>query len=131
NNQPMSAPSSPAAQPIESRADLVAYLEAGCRPRRDWRIGTEHEKLVFRKHDLRRPPYEGEGGIRALFEGLERFGWDPVYEGEELVALSRPDGSSVTFEPGGQIELSGAMLENIHQTCGEVHAHLDEVRAVG
>jgi glutamate--cysteine ligase len=74
----MSAPSKPAAAPVRSRADLVAYLEGGCKPRDAWRIGTEHEKFVFRKTDLRRPPYEGADGIRALFEGLCQFGWDPV-----------------------------------------------------
>lgn len=127
----MSAPSKPDATPLESKADLVAYLASGCRPREDWRIGTEHEKLVFVRDDLRRPTYDGPQGILALLTGLQRFGWSPIEEGPNLVALTRADGASVTFEPGGQLELSGAMLDDLHRTCSEIHDHLEQVRLVG
>jgi len=115
--------------PLESRRDLVEYLEAGGRPKADWSIGTEHEKFVFRRDDLSRPGYAGAGGIRDLLKGLERFGWQPQYEGDNVIAL-KMDGQSITLEPGGQFELSGAMLETLHQTCNEVHTHLDQVKEV-
>ena len=126
----MSAPSKPNGTPITGKADLVAYLEAGAKPRNAWRIGTEHEKFVFRLGDHRRVPYDGPDGIRALLEGLTRFGWSPVNENGSVIALSRPDGCSITLEPGGQLELSGAKLGTIHQTCAEVHEHLDQVKLV-
>jgi glutamate--cysteine ligase len=116
--------------PIESKRDLVEYLEAGCKPRDAWRIGTEHEKFAYRLNDLRPLPYDGVPGIRGVLEGLERFGWLPVFEGENVIALTL-DGQSVTLEPGGQIELSGAPLANLHETCAEVHRHLGQVKEVG
>jgi glutamate--cysteine ligase len=127
----VSGPSKPAAQPIESKADLVTHLEAGCKPPDAWRIGTEHEKFVFARDDYRRPTYDGPCGIRELFLGMRRFGYQPVYEGENLIALQRADGCSVTFEPGGQIELSGAPLSTLHETCAEVNTHLREVKEIG
>jgi glutamate--cysteine ligase len=126
----MSGPSTPSREPITGKADLVAYLEAGCKSRQDWRIGTEHEKFVFRLADHRRVPYQGPDGIRALLEGLRRFDWDPVYEGDNVIALSHAAGCAVTLEPGGQLELSGAMVETIHQTCSEVNQHLAQVKEV-
>jgi len=114
---------------IERKAQLVEYLEQGSRPAGEWRIGTEHEKFGFRLDDLSPLPYEGPRGVRAVLEGLERFGWDPIYEGDNPIAL-KMDGCSITLEPGGQLELSGEMLENIHQTCDEVHEHLRQVKLV-
>ena len=122
------------ARPIESRDELVAYLEAGCKPPADWRIGTEHEKIGFRRDDLRPVPYENERSIQALLLGVaERFDWEPVMEAGNVVALKDPcceHGGSITLEPGGQFELSGAPLTNIHQTCREVSTHLRQVREV-
>lgn len=115
--------------PIESKAELVADIEAGCKPREKWRVGTEHEKFGFRLTDLRPLPYGGPQGIMAMFEGLKRFGWDYVREGENVIALARGR-ESVSLEPGGQFELSGAPLETIHQTCDEVNTHLREVKTV-
>lgn len=117
------------AAPIESKDQLVSYLEAGIKPPAAWRIGTEHEKFGFRLGDLKRLPYEGADGVRALLEGLRRFGWQPVSEAGNVIALSQ-DGASITLEPGGQFELSGAPLENLHQTCDEVHTHLAQVREI-
>ncbi len=126
----MSGPSYEKTQPIGDRRELVDYLASGGRPRQAWRIGTEHEKFGFRLDDLRPLPWEGERGIEAVLRGLTRFDWEPVTEHGRLIALSRPDGASVTLEPAGQLELSGAMLETIHETCREVTCHLKEVKTV-
>lgn len=123
----MSGPASAPATPITDARQLAEHLAAGCKPRDEWRIGTEHEKFGFRLSDLKPLPYEG--GVRAMLEGLQRFGWSAVFEGEHIIALTR-DGASISLEPGGQFELSGAPLENLHQTCNEVHSHLAEVKAV-
>jgi len=116
-------------EPVTDRRQLIAYMETGCRPPADWRIGTEHEKFVFQLGSLRPAPYEGEWGIRALLEALAREGWTPVLEGGNLIALAR-DGCTITLEPGGQLELAGAQLETVHETCTEVHSHLDQVKQV-
>ena len=125
----MSIPAAANAEPVHSRTQLIESVEQGNKPAADWRIGTEHEKFAFDWKDYRRLPYEGECGIRALLEGLQRFGWAPLREKDTLIGLKRDD-ASVSLEPGGQLELSGAPLENIHQTCDEVHAHLAEAEAV-
>ena len=116
-------------EPIENKAQLVESLEAGCKPKSAWSIGTEHEKFGFRLSDKGALPYEGEQGIGAVLLGLQRFGWEPVSEGGNVIALNK-DGASITLEPGGQFELSGAMLKTVHQTCDEVHTHLAQVREV-
>ena len=109
--------------------DLTAVLAGGCKPKDQWRIGAEHEKLGFVKADLRRPSYDEPSGIRAMLTGLQRFGWTPVEEGGHLIALER-GGASVSLEPGGQFELSGAPLEDMHQICDETGRHLMEVKMV-
>ncbi len=109
------------------------------KPKSRWRIGTEHEKFVFRTCSLTPVPYEGEDGIRALMEALiERYGWEPIAEGDNIIALKRPEketrgllGGTISLEPGGQFELSGAPLENLHQTAEETQEHLNEVLDVG
>jgi len=126
--------SSTAGEAVADTRELVAYLEAGCKPAADWRIGTEHEKFAFTLGDHRPLAYEranGTAGIRDVLEGLTRFDWQPVYEGQHVIALKGADGASITLEPGGQVELSGAMLATIHQTCEEVQEHLRQVREVG
>ncbi|GAB4225068.1 MAG: glutamate--cysteine ligase [Kiloniellaceae bacterium] len=125
----MSAPPQSQGETLTDKAQLIAYLEAGCKPADDWRIGTEHEKSCFSLDDFRPLPYEGERGIRALLEGLQRFGWSPVSEHGKVIALAK-NGASVSLEPGGQVELSGAPLKTIHDTCSEVHTHLDQIRQV-
>lgn len=127
---PVSGPSSEQTTPIGDRRDLVAYLESGNKPRDAWRIGTEHEKFGFELDTLRPLAYEGSRGIEAVLRELSQFPWQPVEEEGRIIALSRPDGASVTLEPAGQLELSGAMLETIHQTCVETRTHLREVKAV-
>jgi glutamate--cysteine ligase len=125
----MAEPGGKAAAPIEDWRELVAHLEAGCKPPEGWLIGTEHEKFGFRLSDLGRLPYEGRNGIRAMLEGLRRFGWRPVLEKGNPIALEL-NGASITLEPGGQFELSGAPLANLHQTCTEVQTHLAQVKEV-
>ena len=115
---------------IESRADMIGVFAKGEKPESAWRIGTEHEKFVYRTADYRAPAYAEPGGILDLLNGLTRFGWAPVFEGETIIALSGPDGS-VSLEPAGQFELSGAPLENLHQTCAETGRHLKQVKEVG
>ncbi|MYA89740.1 MAG: glutamate--cysteine ligase, partial [Boseongicola sp. SB0662_bin_57] len=116
--------------PIERREQLVEYLASGCKPPEEWRIGTEHEKFGYCKDTLMPLPYEGPRSIKAILEGLrDRFGWAPLDEGGNVIGLAK-DGANISLEPGGQLELSGAPLENIHQTCDEVNEHLREVRAV-
>ena len=116
--------------PIERHEQLAEYLAAGCKPKADWRIGTEHEKFGYCKDTLKPLPYEGERSIRVMLEGLrDRHGWDPVEEGGKLIGLVK-DGANVSLEPGGQLELSGAPVETIHETCDEVNAHLREVKDV-
>ncbi len=115
---------------VSDKSILVDYLAAGCKPREQWRIGTEHEKFAYRRDGLAPIDYEGSAGIRALLEGMSRFGWQPILEGDTVIGLKKDDGSAISLEPAGQLELSGAPLENIHQTCGEVHEHLRQVKAV-
>jgi len=112
--------------PIENRQQLIEYLASGCKPKSEWKLGTEHEKFGFTTDDLRPLPYEGERGIRAMLEGLaDRFSWKPVFEEGNPIALLDTNGASITLEPGGQFELSGALLDNVHETCNEVYTHLE------
>ena len=116
--------------PIENRNQLAEYLATGCRPKADWRIGTEHEKFGYCKDTHKPLPYEGERSILAVLEGLrDHHGWAPVMEADKLIGLEK-DGANVSLEPGGQLELSGAPLDCIHQTCDEVNAHLRDVKDV-
>ncbi|MGJ8563426.1 MAG: glutamate--cysteine ligase [Alphaproteobacteria bacterium] len=114
---------------IENKAQMIERLASGSKPKDQWRIGTEHEKIGFCLEKKTPLPYEGDCSIKAMLEGLQRFDWEPVVEGGHLIALKR-DGASVSLEPGGQLELSGAPLERVHQTCGEVSRHLREVKEV-
>ncbi len=116
--------------PIERPEQLAEYLAEGCKPKDDWRIGTEHEKFGYCKDTLLPLPYDGERSIRAVLEGLrDKHGWDPVTEGDHLIGLVK-DGANVSLEPGGALELSGAPLQTIHETCDEVNQHLREVKDI-
>jgi glutamate--cysteine ligase len=118
-------------QYVESRAELVEYLASGCKPEGRWKLGTEHEKFGYTVDDLRPLPYEGERSIHAILTALAaRYEWRPTLEGGLPIALLDDTGASITLEPGGQLELSGALLDNIHQTCTEVNTHLRQVRSV-
>lgn len=125
----MSNPGEADLTPITSVRQLAEWFAAGSKPRDAWRIGTEHEKFGFRRDDLSPPPYE-PGGIRAMLEGLQARGWEPILDNGNPIGLKR-DGASVSLEPGGQFELSGAPLTDIHAVEAELQDHLAEVRAVG
>ncbi|MER2507903.1 MAG: glutamate--cysteine ligase [Amaricoccus sp.] len=125
----MSIPQSGGGQ-IESQAQLAEYLASGCKPAEDWRIGTEHEKFGYTLGDHLPLPYEGRASIFAMLTGLrDRYGWNPVEEAGKLIGLEK-GGANVSLEPGGQLELSGATLRTIHETCDEVNAHLREVKSI-
>lgn len=116
--------------PIERQEQLAEYLASGCKPEQDWRIGTEHEKFGYDLANRLPLPYEGPCSIRAMLEGLrDRYGWAEVREAGALIGLTK-DGANVSLEPGGQLELSGAPLQTIHQTCDEANAHLREVKSI-
>ncbi|MCF6233169.1 MAG: glutamate--cysteine ligase [Rhodobacteraceae bacterium] len=116
--------------PIEHHSQLAEFMEQGSKPKDDWRIGTEHEKFGYCKDTLKPLPYAGERSIEAVLEGLrDRHGWSPVSEGGKLIGLQK-DKANVSLEPGGALELSGAPLETIHETCDEVNVHLREVKDV-
>ncbi|AZI37126.1 putative glutamate--cysteine ligase [Caenibius tardaugens NBRC 16725] len=115
---------------IESISQLAEPMARGEKPREQWRIGTEHEKLVFHRADHHAPSYGEPGGIRDLLLALTEFGWEPIEENGTVIAMKGADGT-VSLEPAGQLELSGAPLENLHQTCAETGRHLYEVKAVG
>jgi len=125
----MSNPGEADLTPITSRRQLAEWFAAGSKPRDAWRIGTEHEKFGFRQTDLAPPPYEPDG-IRAMLEGIAARGWAPILDQGAIIGLKK-DGASVSLEPGGQFELSGAPMADLHATDAELTAHLDEVRAVG
>ncbi|MBD3731045.1 MAG: glutamate--cysteine ligase [Sphingomonadales bacterium] len=115
---------------IEHRDQLVAPMQAGEKPASRWRIGTEHEKFVYKDYDKHAPAYDEPCGIRDLLLALREFGWEPIEEGGNVIAMKGADGT-VSLEPAGQLELSGAPLENLHQTCAETDRHLQQVKAVG
>src|SRR5271157_1364535 len=118
--------------PIERRDDLVHWLAQGVKPKSQFHIGTEHEKFVFTLEGHRPVPYEGQRGIRALLEGMQHLlGWQPIMEGPNIIGLfDVTGGGAISLEPGGQFELSGAQVKTVHQTSGELMAHLAQVREV-
>jgi glutamate--cysteine ligase len=115
---------------IESREQLVAPMQDGEKPRDRWRIGTEHEKLVYKLSDHSAPSYDEPGGIRDILLEMRQFGWEPIEEGGKVIAMGGEDGT-ISLEPAGQLELSGAAVENLHQTCAETGRHLQQCKAVG
>jgi glutamate--cysteine ligase len=117
-------------RPVESRDELLATFAGGEKPASAWSIGTEHEKFVFRCADHRAPAYDEPGGIRDLLGELTAFGWQPVVENGNVIALTGPDGA-VSLEPAGQLELSGAQRAHLHETCAETGRHLAQCKAVG
>lgn len=118
--------------PIESRDELVAWIEKGVKPKERFRVGTEHEKFGFYRATHAPVPYEGPRGIEALLRGMEGLlGWEPIEDGGKIIGLADvTGGGAISLEPGGQFELSGAPLDTIHQTCTETHAHLAQLREI-
>lgn len=115
---------------IEGSDDLLSVFSGGEKAKADWRIGTEHEKFVYRLADHRAPSWDEPGGIRDLLMGLTEFGWSPVLEDGKVIALSGADGT-ISLEPAGQLELSGAPLRTLHDTCAEAGRHLEQAKAIG
>ncbi len=122
--------------PISSRDELVKWFEVGCKPASEFRLGTEHEKVPFYTADHSPVPYEGQpgrhNGIRAVLEGMQReTGWEPITDLAALIGLADPRGlGAISLEPGGQFELSGAPLDNVHETAAELALHLEQVKRV-
>jgi glutamate--cysteine ligase len=118
--------------PIKTRNELVAWFEEGSKPKSQFRAGTEHEKFPFTLNGHRPVPYAGPRGIRALLEGMQHLlGWEPIMEGENIIGMfDVTGGGAISLEPGGQFELSGAPVENAHQTCAELMSHLAQLREV-
>jgi glutamate--cysteine ligase len=125
----MSVASNAGNEIVSDRRQLVAYLESGCKAAAEWRVGTEHEKFLFRIAGHGPVAYDGDNGVRALLEGLKCFGWNGVYEGETLIGLSQGK-ANISLEPGGQFELSGAPLDSMHETANEVATHLAQVKEI-
>jgi glutamate--cysteine ligase len=115
---------------IEDFAQLAEYLASGCKPKDQWRIGTEHEKFGWLTDSGLPLPYDGPRSIRAIFDALiARHGWQPLREGHNVIGLTR-GAANISLEPGGQFELSGAPLRNLHETDAELRQHMDEVNAI-
>jgi len=117
-------------EPLLDKAALIDYMVAGCKPKENWRIGTEHEKFAYHLDDLSPLTYDEENGIRKVLEELQQFGWEPISEGDKVIALRKDGGGTISLEPAGQLELSGDAVETIHQTCGEVTSHLQQVKTI-
>jgi len=116
---------------LTQKTQLVDYLAAGCKPSSQWRIGTEHEKFLLQSDTLKRFSYEGEPSIRKVLEALQLQGWEPVLEQGNIIALKILHKKvSITLEPGGQFELSGAPLATLHETKAELDAHFTQVGAI-
>ncbi len=105
---------------LTDRRDLIADLEAGCKPPADWRIGVEHEVFAFRRSDHAPAPYTGPQGVAALLEGLRTAGFCPVREGGALIGLEGERGANYSLEPGGQFEYAGPPMADV----GAVHRDL-------
>ena len=115
---------------ITDKRVLVDYMEAGCKPISNWKIGTEHEKFPYHLSDFRPLTYMEDSGISRLLHELQRFGWKPVIEDGYTIALNKDGDGPISLEPSGQLELSGEVVSNIHQTCDQVSRHLQQVKAV-
>lgn len=119
---------------IESKDQLIDFIKSGEKNPANFKIGTEHEKFVFNLSNNRPVKYDGEKGIKDLLTSLEEFGWKTIKEGNNIIALSRSGalgGGSITLEPAGQFELSGAMLETVHETIKEIIDHKSQISLVG
>jgi len=121
----------PDALPIDSIGQLIEHIERGCKPRSNWTIGTEYEKVAVDRKTGRAIPFGGRRGVEAILRGLaDRFGWEPQEERGRIIALSRPGDGSITLEPGGQIELSGRTCRTLHESHDELARHASEIITV-
>ena len=116
-------------QPITSRKQLVDYFSEAVKPKEEWLIGCEHEKFPYRLSTLKPVSYEEPNGLRDFLNAMKDYGWAAINEGDHIIGLSRGR-SAITFEPGGQVELAGAPLLNLHETSAEIDQHLLEVNEI-
>tara|TARA_B100001989_G_scaffold50936_1_gene33025 strand:- start:1433 stop:2797 length:1365 start_codon:yes stop_codon:yes gene_type:complete len=119
---------------IEDKEQLITWFKTGFKKKSEWMVGTEHEKFAytFSKNKNKYIPlsYDGKIGIKSFLKELSKFGWEPIFEEKNLIALKK-ELQSITLEPGGQIELSGAPLKSLHNTCKETNEHLELVKDIG
>lgn len=124
-------PGFPTPEVITNKQQLIDHFAIGCKPAREWRIGMEHEKFIYSAQDHRRLPYDTDQGIRTLLAGFQAFGWLPIFEHGNLVALKHPtQTASLTLEPGGQFELSGTPLPTLHDVTHELVEHLQQTSQI-
>ncbi len=117
--------------PVESKEDLIRHIRGGAKPRKEWRVGTEYEKVAVSARDGRALPFSGPGGVEQILRRLaERFGWQPDEEHGRIIAL-KGERAAITIEPGGQIELSGEQCETIHCAHREFTQHIEQLIEVG
>jgi len=117
---------------VLNRDTLLARYQSSGRPRAGWLVGAEFERHLLdgQGRPLR---YHVPHGIRWMLETLAEAGGQLEHEGEYPVALVR-DGASVTLEPGGQFELSGAPhehLQPIHDEAAAFAAEVDDLLGDG
>mgnify|MGYP001161491812 CR=1 FL=1 len=114
------------------KQNLIEYFYQGIKSKNNLKIGVEHEKFVLNKKNLSHLSYNEPNGIKDILLRFVNDGWKPKYDDNNttIIALER-FGENITLEPGGQIELSGAQLSNIHQTCSETSRHLVELKNIG
>ena len=111
---------------IQNKEQIINYFKSGIKETDNLKIGIEHEKFLFDNKNNRRIDYKS---ILKMFDQLYEFGWKPIYEKNNIIGLTKDD-KSITLEPGNQIELSGAKLNNIHEACAESHEYLFELKQV-
>lgn len=116
--------------PITGPGDLTGYFRQRERPRADWKVGLEHEKIGLRAGTLEPVPFDGPGGIAEFLGGFTEYGYEPFLEEGRVIATQRT-GLTVSLEPGGQIELSGRPFPDIHCVARELDRHHDKCRTIG
>ncbi len=123
-------PDAAAPVPIEDYEQLISYFASACKPRQEWRIGTEYEKVAVRRADGRAVPFSGPHGIEAVLRDLAaRYDWEPVFEEGRVVALGGAR-AAITLEPGGQLELSGEKCDSLHCAQRELNEHIEQIVTV-
>ena len=116
--------------PVSRRDALIEYFETGAKPRSEWRVGTEYEKVAVDRKTGRAARYYGPRGIEAVLRRLaDKFGWTPRLEADHVIALEGRK-ATITLEPGGQLELSGEACESIHCAQEELAQHVNEIVTV-
>jgi glutamate--cysteine ligase len=118
-------------QPLEHKDQLINHFLSGAKPRDQWRVGTEYEKVAVSKDDGRALPFSGPGGVEELLRRLiDRYGYEPDGEHGRIIAL-KGGRAPITIEPGGQIELSGEQCDTIHCAHHEFTVHIEQLIEVG